>query len=155
MSKKNILIAIVVAIIAIILPLSLLLNRSNVNLEDVEKELLTEFSELNLRKLDKEEIAKYFGTEVIDIDEVLFVTDFVDENKPFSPNILIVIVNSRNYHDYYNTLKSYLDTEISNSTDYNRIKLYQDTLIKESRNYFYLILGSNKDIIKVINNYYK
>lgn len=155
MDKKNIIIAIVVVIIAIILPLSLLLNKSDVNLEEVEKELLFEFSELNLRKLDREEITRYFGINIDDIDNVLFITDFVDEEKPFNPNILIVIINDRNYQNYYSSLTSYLDTEISNTIDSQRIKLYQNAIINSNRYYFYLVLGDNKDIIKVINKYYK
>lgn len=156
MSKKNIIISLIIVIlIAIILPLSLLPRKSDVNLDDLEKALLKECSDLNLRKLERDDIINYFGVTINDDDELLFLTDFKDENKPFSPNILIAIVNNRDHREYYDVLKSYIDMEIANSSDSERIKLYQNAIIKESRYYYYLVIGNNKDIIKVINNYYK
>lgn len=156
MSKRNIMVLVsLVVILSIILPLTLLSGKSDVNLDDLEKALLKECSELNLRKLEREDIINYFGVTISDDDELLFLTDFTDETKPFSPNILVAIVNNRNHREYYDALKSYIDMEIANTIDANRLKLYQNAIIKESRYYYYLIIGDNKDIIKVINNYYK
>ena len=156
MSKRNIMVLVsLVVILSIILPLTFLSGKSDVNLDDLEKALLKECSELNLRKLEREDIINYFGVTISDDDELLFLTDFTDETKPFSPNILVAIVNNRNHREYYDALKSYIDMEIANTNDANRLKLYQNAIIKESRYYYYLIIGDNKEIIKVINNYYK
>ena len=147
----KIIIIIITVIILIMLPL-IFLNRNTVNLEEVEKVLLKEFE---LRKLESDDISNYFGISDYDPDTMLFLTDYQDLDKPFSPNTLIVIINNHKYKEYYNTLKEYINVEISNSSDYERVKLYQSAIIKPSSYYFYLIISNDNNISKVISNYYK
>lgn len=152
MSKTGkIIIISIIVIILIMLPL-IFLSRNTVNLEEVEKTLLKEFV---LRKLERDDITNYFGINDYDPDTMLFLTDYQDLDKPFSPNTLIVIINDYNYREHYDILKGYINAEISNSSDYERVKLYQDAIIKTSSHYFYLIISNDNNISKVISNYYK
>ena len=100
---KIIIISITV-IILITLPL-IFLKKNTVNLEEVEKTLLKEYE---LRKLEMNDISNYFGISEYDPDTMLFLTDFEESGKPFSPNTLIVIINNGKYKEYYNTLKGYI-----------------------------------------------
>ena len=160
MSKKKLIIMIIIIVIivslAIILPLSLT-NSEKVDTLNLESVLLKEYSDENLRIIDKEEIRDYFGIELDDEKEVLFMTDFQkdDEPKPFSPNILIVVINDSDYQEISDALKSYIDSEINNVDDYDRVKLYQEAHIETKGNYYYLVIGNDNNIVKIIENYIK
>ena len=152
MNKTGKIIIISITVILLItLPL-IFLKKNTVNLEEVEKFLLKEYE---LRKLEKDDISNYFGISEYDPDTMLFLTDFEESDKPFSPNTLIVIINNGKYKEYYNILKGYIEMEINNSTTQERIELYNNTIIKPSSNYFYLIISNDKSISKLISKYYK
>lgn len=152
MNKTNKIIIISITVILLItLPL-IFLKKNIVNLEEVEKTLLKEYE---LRKLEMNDISNYFGISEYDPDTMLFLTDFEELDKPFSPNTLIVIINNRKYKEYYNTLKEYIEMEIYNSTQKERIELYKNAIIKASSNCFYLIISNDNSISKLISKYYK
>ena len=149
--NKNIKIILIVIIIIILIMLPLfLLKKPKANLDELETILIKEF---DLRKLENDEISNYFGI-TNNNEETLFLTDFNELDKPFSPNTLVVIVNNKDYKDYYSTLKGYIDTEISNTT-IDRIKLYQKAIIKTASSYFYLVISNDENIVKVIDNSFK
>ena len=156
MNKKYIIIISIIMLIllAIILPLSLNHNHTEIDLDSLERTLKKQFIELNLKRLEKDEISDYFGILISDESDALFMIDYHEEDalKPFSPNVLIVIIKDKDYDQYLSTLKDYLDVEINNTIDQERIKLYQSATIKTSRDYFYLVIGSDKNIIKTIDN---
>ena len=126
------------------------LKKPKANLEELETLLIKEF---DLRKLEKEEISNYFGI-TFDNEKTLFLTDFNEENKPFSPNTLVVIVNNGNYKEYYSTLKEYINVEIANAS-IDRVELYQKAIMKTASSYFYLVISNDQNIVKVIDNSFK
>ena len=158
MNKKKLIIIIVVIIVllAIILPLSLI-SHKEVDTSNLESVLLKEYSDVNLRTIDKDEIRDYFGLEIDDDKKALFMTDFQNEDsqKPFSPNMLIVIVNDSDYQEIADALKSYIDSEINNVEDYERIKLYQEANIQAKSNYYYLVISNDNNVVKIIEKYIK
>lgn len=149
--NKNIKIILIVIVIIILIMLPLfLLKKPKANLDELETILIKEF---DLRKLENEEISNYFGI-TNNNEETLFLTDFNELDKPFSPNTLVVIVNNRDYKEYYSALKGYIDTEINNTT-IDRIELYQKAIIKTASSYFYLVISNDENIVKVIDNSFK
>ena len=142
-----------------------LLKRPKANLDELETILIKEF---DLRKLENEEIAIIHGIgegilkkEVTDFLKsitkiiIFFLGDikclkkrkiFImqqQSDKPFSPNTLVVIVNNRDYKEYYSALKGYIDTEINNTT-IDRIELYQKAIIKTEKGDIELELFPNE-----------
>ena len=121
MNKKILIIIGTIIVLAIIVILSLSSNNhnSNLNLDDLKRNIFKQYNEINLRVLENEEIRNYFGIDLKDDIDSLFITDYFieDEPKPFSPNVLIVVVNSKDYHDYATLLKNYIDVEIMNSLE--------------------------------------
>ena len=140
MNKKILIIIGTIIVLAIIVILSLSSNNlnSDLNLDDLKRNIFKQYNELNLRVLENEEIRNYFGIDLKDDIDSLFITDyFVEENpKPFSPNVLIVVVNS----------KDYLDME--------RVNKYKEAIIEEKRNYYYLALGTDKNIVTIIEDFF-
>ena len=41
-----------------------------------------------------------------------------------------------------------------NSLDMERVNMYKETIIEENRNYYYLALGTDKNIVKIIEEYF-
>ena len=157
MNKKILIIIGTIIVLAIIVILSLSSNHnSDLNLDDLKRNIFKQYSELNLRVLENEEIRNYFGIDLKEDIDSLFITDYIveDDPKPFSPNVLIVIINSKDYHDYATILKNYIDVEIMNSLDMERVNMYKETIIEENRNYYYLALGTDKNIVKIIEEYF-
>ena len=158
MNKKILIIIGTIIVLAIIVILSLSSNNlnSNLNLDDLKRNIFKQYNEFNLRVLENEEIRNYFGIDLKDDIDSLFITDyFVEENpKPFSPNVLIVVVNSKDYHDYATLLKNYIDVEIMNSLDMERVNKYKEAIIEEKRNYYYLALGTDKNIVTIIEDFF-
>ena len=152
--KKNLLIVLIsVCIVASSLYLLRTNKKEDVNIDNVETILLRQFSDYNLRKLEKEDISNYFGMIMEEDVPYLFLTDFYEDEtnpKPFSPNVLIVFINDSNYKEYANTLKDYVDCEIQNTIDQERLKLYNNKTIYEGSTYFYLVIGEDKNLVKVI-----
>ena len=150
MNKKILIIIGTIIVLAIIVILSLSSNNlnSDLNLDDLKRNIFKQYNELNLRVLENEEIRNYFGIDLKDDIDSLFITDyFVEENpKPFSPNVLIVVVNSKDYHDYATLLKNSLDME--------RVNKYKEAIIEEKRNYYYLALGTDKNIVTIIEDFF-
>lgn len=158
MNKKILIIigAIVAIIIIAILSLTSSKDNSNLNLDDLKRNIFKQYSELNLRVLEDEEIRNYFGIDLKDEIDSLFITDFnIDDNpRPFSPDVLIVVINSKDYKDYATLLKDFIDVEIMNSTDIERVNKYKEAIIVEKRNYYYLVLGIDNNIVKIIDQYF-
>ena len=150
------LICLIVIIVIIVIVLNISKSDKIINLDNLEKTLLKQYSELNLKKLDKYDISEYFGIVVDDNTSYLFLTNFENDEAnpvPFDPQNLIVVVNSKDYMDYYNTLKDYIDGIIQNTEDYQKINLYKNALLKSNQNYFYLVIGMDNNIETIINNY--
>ena len=157
MNKKLLIIigAIVAIIIIVILSLTSSKDNSNLNLDDLKRNIFKQYSELNLRVLEDEEIRNYFGIDLKDEIDSLFITDFnIDDNpRPFSPDVLIVVINSKDYKDYATLLKDYIDVEIMNSTDMERVNKYKEAIIVDKKNYYYLVIGTDNNIVKIIDQY--
>ena len=113
----------VVIVLAIIVILSLSSNNlnSNLNLDDLKRNIFKQYNELNLRVLENEEIRNYFGIDLKDDIDSLFITDYV---------------------------------EIMNSLDMERVNKYKEAIIEEKRNYYYLALGTDKNIVTIIEDFF-
>lgn len=147
--KKIILIASIAFLLVFIVGMIILINNNRkvkFDLDKIEKEMLKEYKELDIRTFDQYDISMYFGLDFNEIPSSLFLSDFVEnaeEPKPFSPKILIIIINTKEVDNYYDSLLGFIDLNKDNSEDKKIAKLFNKAILKKGKNYVYLVLGDN------------
>lgn len=156
MKNKNVLIVGIVALIVFVLGCLLLFNKNSnktkFDLDLVQKEFMKEFKEYDVREFDQYDISMYFGLDFNEIPSSLFISDFSedpDEPKPFAPKVLIIVINTQDAEDYYDSLLGFVDLNKNNLEDKKLAKKYEKAILKKGKNYVYLLLGDNpKDMEK-------
>lgn len=152
--KKITLIASIAFLIIFIIGMIILINnnrKSKFDLDKIEKEMLKEYKELDIRTFDQYDISMYFGLDFNEIPSSLFLSDFAEnpeEPKPFSPKILIVIINTKDVDKYYDSLLGFIDLNKNNNEDKKIAKLFNKAILKKGENYVYLVLGDNSKEIE-------
>ncbi len=144
MHKKISLIVLIVVACATAIVLIIPKYSTLVNFDVIEKSFQKNYSDLRI--LDEYDISMYFGIDKNDLQEQLFMTDFIstDENPGiFEPKTLIIIIRDKEIDYYYDILNGYLD---SNKNDLDKdISLYEKAILKKENNYVYLFLGDNNN----------
>lgn len=152
--KKITLIASIAFLIIFIIGMIILINnnrKSKFDLDKIEKEMLKEYKELDIRTFDQYDISMYFGFDFNEIPSSLFLSDFAEdpeEPKPFSPKILIIIINTKDVDKYYDSLLGFIDLNENNNEDKKIAKLFNKAILKKGENYVYLVLGDNSKEIE-------
>ncbi len=152
--KKITLIASIAFLIIFIIGMIILINnnrKSKFDLDKIEKEMLKEYKELDIRTFDQYDISMYFGFDFNEIPSSLFLSDFVEDSeepKPFSPKILIIIINTKDVDKYYDSLLGFIDLNENNNEDKKIAKLFNKAILKKGENYVYLVLGDNSKEIE-------
>lgn len=152
--KKITLIASIAFLIIFIIGMIILINnnrKSKFDLVKIEKEMLKEYKELDIRTFDQYDISMYFGFDFNEIPSSLFLSDFVEDSeepKPFSPKILIIIINTKDVDKYYDSLLGFIDLNENNNEDKKIAKLFNKAILKKGENYVYLVLGDNSKEIE-------
>ena len=147
--KKITLIVSIAFLIIFIIGMIILINnnrKSKFDLDKIEKEMLKEYKELDIRTFDQYDISMYFGFDFNEIPSSLFLSDFAEnpeEPKPFSPKILIIIINTKDVDKYYDSLLGFIDLNKNNNEDKKIAKLFNKAILKKGKNYVYLVLGDN------------
>ena len=152
--KKMLIISILIIVLVVIIS-SIIFNNKLVKEYDIEKSknlILEKYPELNLRELDYIDVSMYFGIDLNEIPSSLFLTDFYEseENTVFNPNNLIIIINSKNIDNYYNTFRGYLDINKDNLENTEDIKKFENAILKKKKNKLYLVLGNKQEEIEKI-----
>lgn len=153
MKNKKILIGIIFLIIISCVIVIMTSQKSNKELDFdlIEKNFTKQYSDIELRKLDKIDVLEYFG---IDMNEKsLYLTDFKDTDKPFAPKNLLIIIQDDNLEENYDLLNQYINIVLLNSEDHDEIELFNNVILEKENNYLYLILGFDHNVKKVINYY--
>lgn len=152
--KKITLIVSIAFLIIFIIGMIILINnnrKSKFDLDKIEKEMLKEYKELDIRTFDQYDISMYFGFDFNEIPSSLFLSDFAEnpeEPKPFSPKILIIIINTKDVDKYYDSLLGFIDLNKNNNEDKKIAKLFNKAILKKGENYVYLVLGDNSKEIE-------
>lgn len=152
--KKITLIASIAFLIIFIIGMIILINnnrKSKFDLDKIEKEMLKEYKELDIRTFDQYDISMYFGFDFNEIPSSLFLSDFAEnpeEPKPFSPKVLIIIINTKDVDKYYDSLLGFIDLNKNNNEDKKIAKLFNKAILKKGENYVYLVLGDNSKEIE-------
>lgn len=154
LKKKKILLIIIICLISCFLIFMFNRKDKNINFDELENELNNKFD--NLIVLDQDDLSMYFGFDSTDLSSSLAISDYDKNNGDglFDPNFLVIVINSKDSKNYYNILKSYLDSNINNRDKDTKVKLYYDAILKKKGNIVYLILSSdNKKVEDIIKKY--
>lgn len=154
LKKKNFLLIIIICLISCFLIFMFNKKDKNINFDELENELNNKFD--NLIVLDQDDLSMYFGFDSTVLSSSLAISDYDKNNGDglFDPNFLVIVINSKDSKNYYNILKSYLDSNINNRDKDTKVKLYYDAILKKKGNIVYLILSSdNKKVEDIIKKY--
>lgn len=154
LKKKKILLIIIICLISCFLIFMFNRKDKNINFDELENELNNKFD--NLIVYDQDDLSTYFGFDSTVLSSSLAISDYDKNNGDglFDPNFLVIVINSKDSKNYYNILKSYLDSNINNRDKDTKVKLYYDAILKKKGNIVYLILSSdNKKVEDIIKKY--
>lgn len=154
LKKKKILLIIIICLISCFLIFMFNRKDKNINFDELENELNNKFD--NLIVYDQDDLSTYFGFDSTVLSSSLAISDYDKNNGDglFDPNFLVIVIKSKDSKNYYNILKSYLDSNINNRDKDTKVKLYYDAILKKKGNIVYLILSSdNKKVEDIIKKY--
>lgn len=128
--------------------LAFFLQTKSYDIKTIENEILHNYTELELDKLDKIDVLSNFGINQVEIKEYVFLGNYDAE---FSN--LIIVINDDNIDDYYKRLSSFLESREYNCNDEDSCKLYKNAILNKEKKSLYLVLGSKKNELEQIITY--
>lgn len=157
-NKKIILIVTILLVISIIVTIFLIKNKQEkeYDISGIQKQFITAYENDNLRQLDFVDIISLFGIDTNDMDEYLFISNINIEDDLNSNMVLMALIKDEDIEYYYNSLYSYIESNLLHIEDKDILKLFNEAIIKKDNNYTYMIIGKdNKMMEKELNSFYR